>query len=468
MPDSRLQERLRNLRRASVSSPDPPREDGRQEPDALPRLERSMLGEAGEGLTLKQRLERLVAAAGARERARLTAPHRPLETLVPAREIENERGRFLLVEESRALDAMHGDVTLSRLQAIAPRSVHVLSGDRDHADFDLSRAVFVDTETTGLAGGSGTAAFLVGLGFIEDGRFVVRQYFMRDYDEEPALLHALIDDLARFSDLVTFNGKMFDIPLLETRFRMNRARFPLEIARHLDLLHPARRLWKARLESCRLKTLESALLGVTRVGDIPGEAIPQAYFSYVRDREGGMMSRVFEHNRLDIVSLAALSALACQWIEEGRAEDPRDVLSLARVLERAELYERSEDEYRRVVASGNDIDAGHVRLSALVRLARRRKRSGDGPGAAALWEAAAREGFIPAFRELAVYHEHARRDPETALLAVEEGLARLGGSRVGTSTVMSRDLNARRERLRRKVGDCAASRAPRRKNPQLR
>ena len=146
---------------------------------------------------------------------------------------------------------------------------------------------------------------------------------------------------------MTFNGKMFDVPLLETRYRLDRVRFPLSEAPHLDLLHPARRLWKARLESCRLQVLEAELLGVRRRGDIPGEAIPGIYFDYVRRRDARAMARVFEHNRIDIVSLAALAVTACRWVEEGSAEDPRDVLSLARVLERARLYERSEAEYRR-------------------------------------------------------------------------------------------------------------------------
>src|SRR6185295_326430 len=148
-----------------------------------------------------------------------------------------------------------------RLRALETDAAAVLSGEAELAGFDLSRAAFLDTETTGLAGGTGTAAFLIGLGFVEDERFVVRQYFMRDYHEEAALLRGLAEDLARFRHLVTFNGRTFDIPLLESRYAMNRERFPLGKARHFDLLFPARRLWKARLESCRLQVLEAALLG---------------------------------------------------------------------------------------------------------------------------------------------------------------------------------------------------------------
>src|SRR5258708_25792437 len=136
---------------------------------------------------------------------------------------------------------------------------------------------------------------------------------MRDYHEEASLLHGLAADLRRFSHLVTFNGKMFDLPLLDARYRLNRARFPLTEAPHLDLLHPARRLWKARLESCRLQSLERELLGLHREDDIPGEEIPHASFGYVRRRDARATARVGGHNRQDILSLPPLSTLACQW-----------------------------------------------------------------------------------------------------------------------------------------------------------
>ena len=321
-----------------------------------------------------------VATLKQRERRREPLPV-PLEELVDGMRVENERGEFFRVDSSVHLEQRHGDVPLSRMHAIAPDTIAVLTGEPQLECFDLRRAVFLDTETTGLAGGAGTAAFLIGLGWVEGERFRVRQYFMRDYHEEAALLHGLAEELRGFERVVTFNGKMFDLPLLDARFRLNRGRFPLGDAPHLDLLHPARRLWKARLESCRLQSLEAALLGLRRSGDIPGEEIPQVYFDWVRRRDARALARVFEHNRQDIVSLAALAVLACQWVEEARAEDARDVFSLARVLERARLYERSEAEYRRAL----EIGAGELRGKALLRLAWRAKRAGEHARAAALW-----------------------------------------------------------------------------------
>jgi len=411
-----------------------------------------MLGDAatpadGDVPSLKARLERLVAAASHRERRRGPAPV-PLEELVDGMRIENERGEFFLVETAVHLEVWQGDVPLSRFHAIEPSTAAVLTADPGLEGFDLRRAVFLDTETTGLAGGAGTAAFLIGVGWVDGERFRVRQYFMRDYHEEAALLHALAEELRRFDRLVTFNGKMFDVPLLDARFRLNRGRFPLSDAPHLDLLHPARRLWKARLPSCRLQSLEGELMGLRRAGDIPGDEIPQVFFDWVRRRDARMMARVFEHNRQDIVSLAALAVLACQWVEEGRAEDPRDVFSLARVLERARLYDRSEAEYRRALA----LDAGELRGPALLRLAWRAKRAGEHARAAELWAEAGEAGEVEGWRELAMHHEHRTRDLDEALAAVERGMELVEADR--TREVRARHLaegfERRQERLLRK------------------
>jgi hypothetical protein len=435
-----LQERLQRLRR-----PGSPCAEGEESEPGLGRLERDLLGRVEDGLTLKQRLERLVAAASARS-ARREARREwlpPLEELVDGLRVENERGEFFLLEESLPLESWHGDVPLSRFRALGRGTVEVLTADPDLKTFDLSEAVFLDTETTGLAGGAGTAAFLIGVGHVDGDRFRVRQYFMRDYHEEAALLHALARDLARFPRIVTFNGKMFDLPLLEARYRLNRERFPLARAPHFDLLHPARRLWKARLESCRLQSLEAALIGLRRAGDIPGELIPQVYFDWVRRRDARALMRVFRHNRDDVVSLAALSILACQWVEEHRAEDPRDVLSLARLLERARLYERSGSEYRRAAARGR----GPLRSAALLGLAARAKRAGDHEEAAGLWAAAAEAGEVLAMHELAIHHEHRTRDLEAALEVVERALDLLEGRAEARARRLAAGFWRRRRRL---------------------
>ena len=398
--------------------------------------------------SLKERLERLVAAAvrtrgPLRETVRRTGP--PIEELMPnGRVMRNERGAFFQVDQDVHLDTWHGSLSLSRFRGVDPAAVPVLSGDPSLAGFDLHRAAFLDTETTGLSGGTGTAAFLIGVGFVRDDRFHVRQYVMRDYEEEAAQLAALAEDLRGFRHLVTFNGRTFDVPLLESRYRLSRTRFPLAKAFHLDLLAPARRLWKERLVSCRLQSLETALLAYVRHEDVPGDEIPRIYFDYVRRRDGRALRRVLEHNRLDVVSLAALALLASEWVHEDRAEDPRDVFSLGRVFERAAAYERSEALYRRVLAQGD----GPLRVATLVRLAARAKRSGDHESAAGLWGEAAAAGSPRAWRELAVHHEHRTRDLHAALAAAEKGLRSVMRA---TQPRLEADLRRRRARLLRRV-----------------
>jgi uncharacterized protein YprB with RNaseH-like and TPR domain len=449
-----LADRLRRLKRDPAD--DVLRAGGPQPPTPeLSELERTLALDRDDALSLKQRLERLVAVAarraGERPPAWTMAPV-PLEELIAGRRATNDRGEYFLVEHALHLESLQGDVPLTRFRALHPDTVSVLSGDPGLGGFDLGDAVFLDTETTGLAGGTGTAAFLVGVGYVDGDRFRVKQYFMRDYHEEAALLRGVAEDVWRFRHVVTFNGRTFDVPLLESRYRLNRERFPLGGARHLDLLHPARRLWKARLESCRLQVLERALLGVRRVGDVDGDEIPRIYFDFVRRRDGRAMARVLEHNRTDVVSLAALAALACQWVEGAHAQDPRDLYSLGQVYERAAHFERSEEQYRRALECGDH----PVRVPALLRLADRAKKRGDLALAVPLWEEAAEAGHWWALRELARHHEHRTRDLGRALGCVERALCRLRGTPDAAPHRMS-DLMRRRERI---VGKLEAAGSP--------
>jgi uncharacterized protein YprB with RNaseH-like and TPR domain len=441
MPRS-LRDRLRRLDGPSVSA---------VASRELESLEKALVGEVREDLGLKARLERLVAAAG-----RGRQPQRPeagegggtrLEELVQGCRVENEHGEFYLIDESLPLEGFHGGLPLSRFRALAPDSAAIVAGEPGYEGFDLAASVFLDTETTGLAGGTGTAAFLIGIGYVDGDRFRVRQYFMRDYHEEASLLAGLAEELRRFRSVVTYNGRMFDLPLLETRYRLCRQRYPLEQAVHLDLLHPSRRLWKARFGCCRLQTLEAALLGVERHGDVPGEEIPRLYFEYVRRRDARALAQVFRHNHVDVVSLAALSVLACQWVAGGMAEDPRDLLSLGRVYERARLGERSERVYRRALESGD----GALRLSALLRLAARLKRAGEHAAAAELWAEATEAGDLGALRELAIHSEHRTRDLAAALTAVERGLEQVAARRTTVPARSVADLHKRRLRLLAKL-----------------
>jgi uncharacterized protein len=268
---------------------------------------------------------------------------------------------------------------------------------------DPSQWLFLDTETTGLVGGSGTYAFLVGLAWWDSGGLQVEQLFMRDFGEEHSLLLALDERIAERRVLVTFNGKSFDWPLLETRFRMTRSISPRTPATHLDFLHPARQLWKPRLSSVRLSELERHVLHVspgskldwTRDGDMNSGDIPEAYFSFVRGGLCAPLVPVFHHNQMDLRGLAALAGHILGMIA-GRHEsystaagdtadthDSLDMYGLSRLLTQRGEHGRARKVCQAALTAG--LPAEHDR-AARRDLARFAKRAGDFPGAVELWE----------------------------------------------------------------------------------
>jgi uncharacterized protein len=361
---------------------------------------------------------------------------------------ETGAGRVLLVRRRFALDHRHGRQTLSRAREIPAVPLHLLARP-EPAVPGGARLLYLDTETTGLAGGTGTYAFLVGVGFFDGDAFEVRQYFMRDLDEEPALLAAL-DALFRDSDgLVTYNGTGFDLPLLETRFVLARRRWP-DSRLHLDLLRAARRLWSARLADCRLGTLEQHVLRFTRVDDVPGAMIPAVYFDYLRRKRPGELPRVFEHNRHDILSLAALTGWVAAALTRAPEADlhPEELVGLGRIWEPMDL-ERGLACYRMALELGLE-SPGRERV--LLRLAHREKALARWDEARALWEAATRSdhGFDPRpWEEIAKLYEHQWRDFTAAHAMVAAALARAQAHRAPERVVDA--LEYRLERLTRRL-----------------
>jgi len=290
------------------------------------------------------------------------------------------------------------------------------------------RLAYLDTETTGLAGGTGTCAFLIGIGTLEGTQFVVRQYFLRDYPEEKAILHALAEVLDSFDGLVTYNGKTFDVPLLETRYALARLKSPFGRLLHLDALHPSRRLWRLRLESCKLTDLESAVLGIEREGDVPGSEIPGIYFDYLRSGDARGLQPVFFHNALDIMTLAAVTVELARAIGDGGAntlDSPVDLFSLSRMFESAGSRERSVETCQRALSGGlpDEIEA-----RALHQLALQYKRERQHDLAVEKWLELSRRASplaIEAFEELAIHYEHHRRDCQGALEFTLAALERL-------------------------------------------
>lgn len=277
--------------------------------------------------------------------------------------------------------------------------------------------LFLDTETTGLAGGAGTVAFLVGLGYFTSGGFAVEQVLMRDYGQEDELLRAVAARAKRFPMLCTFNGRTFDAPLLASRFAINRIAASLP-SLHVDVLYPARRLWKLRLKSCTLGNLETQLLHVSREDDLPGAEVPQTYFRYLRDGDFTPIERILSHNRQDIVSLAQLLCFLCAQVDRPESiESGEDLLSLARALEKRGETAKAIKCYRLCAK-------GETRAQAFHALALERRRTGDVSAAVRLYETMLRRGDDPvaACEALAKLYEHRLRDPARALSYTRQAL----------------------------------------------
>jgi uncharacterized protein len=309
-------------------------------------------------------------------------------------------------------------------------SLHLLDPDAPPEASDPAQWLFLDTETTGIVGGTGTYAFLVGVGWWDAGGIQVEQFFMRDYDEEHAVLKALAERLAERRVLVTFNGKTFDWPLLETRFRLTRSITPRKPRAHLDLLHPARALWRPRLGSVRLVELERKVLGIDRGSDLFSEFIPQIYFDFVRGGLPHGLVSVVRHNQMDLVGLAALAARIFALVADAESADIHalDVYGLSRLLDRRGHAARARKMYERALDGGLPDDAGRSARHQLARLA---KRDGDFPLANSLWEklcSESREGLM-AYEQLAIYYEHRTRQPARAATLIREALVSLRNAR---------------------------------------
>ena len=357
--------------------------------------------------------------------------------------VTNRFGRALIVDRRYESDRFHGTRRVGDCDVADGDTLKLLDPTLPSPDGAGERTLFVDLETTGLSGGAGTVAFLVGCGWFDMGAFQVRQFVLTSYASERALLCAVAECFRATSLLVTYNGKTFDVPVMETRWLFHRMPLPLESVRHFDMLHPARRLWRAREETanvgasshaasgeggCRLGTLERVLCDVTRVGDIPGMDIPARYFRFLRSGDARPLEPVLEHNRLDLISLAAVTAHAVQLVEEGmpRCRDAAEALALGKVYERAGCIDKAIAAYEHAAAD----PSAHVDvvLEGLYRLGLRLRRDRRFAEAAECWRRllevkqgrlGRRSELLAPLRQyaveaLAIHHEHRERDYEGA------------------------------------------------------
>jgi uncharacterized protein len=416
------------------------------------------------GLNLADKFAHVVALRPSRRRegesARtvdLPAECDRLARLLGAQTNKNQYGEHLSLRQWYATPEMCLPDVRS-LNLLLPQGILDASAIAEFAA-DPEQWLFLDTETTGIAGGTGTYAFLVGIAWWDAGGLQTEQFFMRDLDEEHSLLLELSERMWQRPVLVTFNGKSFDWPLLETRYRMTRAIPPSSPKLHLDLLHPARQLWRPRLGSVRLKELERRVLGAegralewSRHDDIDSSRIPQMYFDYLRGGPPEPLAGVFRHNQMDLRGLAALAGKILTLFDSGHGlpdaahhstHDPIDLYGLSRLMHRRGQPVRARELYETALRAGLP---PHVERLAQSELAQLAKRERDYTRATSLWEelrrvststncqtiAATREdaqraliAAIEAAEQLAIYYEHRARQPQRAAELTSLAIAQL-------------------------------------------
>ncbi|OGO16160.1 MAG: hypothetical protein A2Y93_04490 [Chloroflexi bacterium RBG_13_68_17] len=374
---------------------------------------------------LRRRLERL---SKRRQPQEPQPARRRWSGLPPGEEVPTAYGPAYRIERSYPLKQAHGPTELAELLGLAPELAADVAGRPALAEVPPQRLTFLDTETTGLVGGAGTLVFLVGVGTFTEAAFRVRQYFLRDPGEEPAMLEALQNDLDEAGGFVTFNGQAFDLPLLEIRYRIGLRRDqPLTNRPHLDLLFPSRRLWQSVLPDCSLGTLERHILGLERAeADVPGALIPALYLEYLRSGDATDMSRVVYHNAMDVLSLVSL---AVQVLGRHRQEHLPDLsgaeaLAVARWHYNAGRFEPAETAYRTALSGGSQPE---VRLQTLRRYTFHLKRTGRWGEAVEMWQewhSLSPEDPVPCL-EIAKYYEWRAGDYDQAQRWAEAALISL-------------------------------------------
>lgn len=398
-------------------------------------------------MSLRDRLEMLNRTGAIGKPAPPPARPRTLETALGGIEVTNSAGSFFLRRQRLPRTMCYGPRPLDE----APRFPRPWLERLGLAELEPERVMYLDTETTGLAGGSGTYAFMIGLAWFDEEFLHLEQLIMREHAEEKAVLLHLQERLEATTGLVTFNGKTFDAQLLQTRFMMNRKRVTLDEVPHLDLLHLSRRLWGGGLQDCRLETLECEILGLPRQDDVPGWLVPQIYFRFLKNGDARGLAQVAEHNRRDVLAMVGLTALAGLYLADPLAQAlaPCTDVGLGRWL--MDLGDQALARQLLERAVGQPL-ARPLRRQARLRLATMLSRAGERDRAVDLWGQLLEEhpADADAAEEMAKHLEHKVRDLSGALTLVETVLA------VRTLSESRRKrFVVRWERLRGKLGSSA-------------
>lgn len=391
-----------------------------------------------------------------------------LENLSGTERIEEEDGSYILRRVEIPLDKgisedlyrFPGEFGMPDMDREA---LTLISGEEWWNPSDISKIIFFDLETTGLAGGAGTWPFLCGIGWYEENSFVVEQYFMEDYPYEGIMLRGLTEKMKKAEALVTFNGKTFDVPLLKTRLIFNRMRLNLEIP-HIDLLHPSRRLWRGVFPDCSLGSIEENFFGLKRARDIDSSLIPMIYFNYVRGRRREMMLPVFDHNVQDVATLGSLLLFFCRAINSPMTsllKSPKAFFGLGRWLLKLGRREQATECFDHALNAAREPE---LRERLLWHTGMMHKKMESWESALEAWERLMKESMqrrIDAAVEIAKYYEHRVKQPDRAreiiIMAVhgdkisEELREYLEGPSCAGESRLTPGLEKRLRRLEKKI-----------------
>jgi uncharacterized protein YprB with RNaseH-like and TPR domain len=395
-------------------------------------------------LSVKDKLERLISLTREEKAQKPKTP--PFEPL--------KREPLQFIENPYPLDVKYGRVTLSSGLEIKGNILTCLSKESAFENLDLSTALFIDLETTGLSGGTGVIAFLVGLGFYKDDKFYVAQFFLGELAEEEKMIQELGQFFSQmnFKSVVTFNGKGFDMPLLETRFILHKQPFTLSELPHLDFLFPARSLWRHKHESCRLYHLAREVVEADRSEDIPSAEIPWRYFEYLNTGNFELIEPILYHNQEDILSLLGVIIVGSFFFSDEKKDkfsDAMDLFGAGRVMENVGEAEKSVHFFKRALEGGL---SDELSLTAKKKISYYFKKNQEWKSAVSLWKEMTSSNTqskdqLCSFRELAMYLEHKEKKYEEARKIAEEGYV----LSLDFSSYFEKDFTHRRERLKRKI-----------------
>jgi uncharacterized protein YprB with RNaseH-like and TPR domain len=409
--------------------------------------------------SLSDKLKALGVRQGAGNPARRPVPGEeqasgarfPIESVVQGIDLITAFGTVFIAEQVFPEEHQQGTVALNA--AVSPTILAQWANIPNVFTDGLAKVAFLDTETSGLSGGTGTFVFLVGIGFRIENGFKLVQVFMRDPGQEPALLAAITQILDPFDTIVTFNGRTFDVPLLNTRHVLNGFTSPFTNLYHVDLLPLARRLWRNRLASRALSSLETEILGLQRTREeVPGWMIPGIYFDYLKTGDARPLEGVFYHNAMDIVSLAALFNYMADMLE-GPLGNPvlpgLDLVALARLYEELQEFETAILLYERGLDQGLPKE---FFIQTLERFAQLYRRQEKWENAVNLWKRAADHKYLEAHIELAKYYEHHLRDYDQAILWTQVALELVLETEFNPfiRKTLTIDLQKRMDRLKKK------------------